>query len=469
MGDFVVSRLVIVSNRVACPHQGVRAGGLAVAMQEALDRYGGVWFGWSGETTDQAPVAPHILESGKVTYVTVDLQKKDYQDYYIGYANGTLWPLFHNQLGLIKFSRGAFDGYLRVNAQMAATLAPTLRPDDTIWVHDYHLIPFGDELRKLGVKNPIGFFLHTPFPPRQLLETLPRHSTLLHSLAAYDLVGFQTDESLHAFQESIIELAHGRSYGDGAFTLGERHSHAAVFPIGIDTERFAKFARRTAHSRHTTRLKDSLGGRALIIGVDRLDYTKGIPNRFDAIDTLLTDHPEHRNQVSFLQIAPHSRSDVAEYKTLRRELEAAVGAINGKFAEYDWTPLRYVNRAFSRLVLAGFFRAARIGLVTPLRDGMNLVAKEFVAAQDPENPGVLVLSRFAGAAVELKAALLVNPYDADDIATAVHRGLSMSLDERQMRWQHMMDVVSDNTVTTWREAFLSSLYETQVETVAAVG
>jgi trehalose 6-phosphate synthase len=465
-----VSRLIIVSNRVACPSQkGVRAGGLAVAMNEALDHYGGMWFGWSGETKDDPSPTPRVAESGNVTYVTVDLKTEDYQDYYIGYANGTLWPLFHNQLGLIKFSRAAFDGYLRVNAQLAATLAPMIRPDDIIWVHDYHLIPFGDELRKLGVNNQIGFFLHTPFPPRQLIETLPRNALLLHGFAAYDLVGFQTDESLHAFQDSVIEVGHGRSYGDGAFSLGERHSHAAVFPIGIDTERFAKFARRTVHSRHTARLLDSLSGRSLIIGVDRLDYTKGIPNRFDAIDTLLTDHPEHRNQISYLQIAPHSRSDVAEYKTLRRELESAVGAINGKFAEYDWTPLRYVNRAFSRLVLAGFYRAARIGLVTPLRDGMNLVAKEFVAAQDPDDPGVLVLSRFAGAAVELKAALLVNPYDADDIASAVHRGLRMSLDERQMRWKHMMDVVSDNTVTTWRETFLSSLYETQVEKVAAVG
>ncbi len=465
-----MSRLIIVSNRVASPsQQGVRAGGLAVAMHEALDHYGGVWFGWSGETKDDATWEPHIVDAGNVTYVTVDLKTEDYQDYYIGYANGTLWPLFHNQLGLIKFSRAAFDGYLRVNAKLAETLAPMIRPDDVIWVHDYHLIPFGDELRKRGIDNQIGFFLHTPFPPRQLLEALPRQTLLLHSFAAYDLVGFQTDESLHAFQDSVIELAHGRCYGDGAFSLGERHAHAAVFPIGIDTERFAKYARRTARSRHTTRLKESLSGRALIIGVDRLDYSKGIPNRFDAIHALLTDHPEHRNQVSFLQIAPHSRSDVAEYKVLRKELEAAVGAINGKFAEYDWTPLRYVNRTFSRLVLAGFYRAAKIGLVTPLRDGMNLVAKEYVAAQDPDDPGVLVLSRFAGAANELKAALLVNPYDADDIASAIHRGLRMSLDERQMRWKHMMDVVSGNTVTTWREAFLASLYETQFEKVAAVG
>lgn len=459
-----MARLVVVSNRVANPNdRAARAGGLAVAMCEALEHYGGgVWFGWSGEIKENKSPLPHVVQSGNITFVTVDLKQEEYQSYYIDHANSTLWPLFHYRVGLTDYSRAAFEGYLRVNAQMAATLAPKLQPSDVIWVHDYHLIPFGDELRKLGIKNRIGFFLHTPFPPRQLLETLPRHAMMLHSLAAYDLVGFQTEESLRAFQDSVTDLARGRLLTDGEFVLGERHSRAAAFPIGIDTERFARLARRTARSRDSTRLEASLSGRALIIGVDRLDYSKGIPNRFQAIDSLLTDHPEHSNQFSYLQITPHSRGDVAPYRALGRELEAAVGAINGKFAEYDWTPLRYVNHTFSRLVLAGFYRLARIGLVTPLRDGMNLVAKEFVAAQDPQDPGVLVLSRFAGAAQELKAAIQVNPYDADDIASAIHRGLGMALDERQMRWNHMMEVIEQNTVTTWHEDFLGALQETEM-------
>ena len=458
-----MSRLIVVSNRVANPHErSARAGGLAVAMREALDHHGGVWFGWSGETKEDASTVPHVTKAGDVTFMTVDLKPEDYQSYYIDYANSTLWPLFHFRVGLIEYSRAALEGYLRVNAQLAAILAPTIQPTDVIWVHDYHLIPFGDELRKLGIKNKIGFFLHTPFPPRQLLETLPRHTTLLHALAAYDLVGFQTDESLRAFQDSIVDLARARLVGDNEFVLGERRSRAGTFPIGIDTERFARLARRTARSCDSTRLEDSLNGRALIIGVDRLDYSKGIPNRFQAIDTLLTEHPEHTNQFSYLQITPHSRADVAQYRTLAGELESKVGAVNGKFAQYDWTPLRYVNQAFSRLVLAGFYRLARIGLVTPLRDGMNLVAKEFVAAQDPRDPGALILSRFAGAAQELKAAIQVNPYDSDDIASAIHRGLGMALDERQMRWSHMMEAIEQNTVTTWHEDFLKALDDTEL-------
>ena len=455
-----MARLVIVSNRVASPaDRGARAGGLAVAMREALDQYGGVWFGWSGDISEEAATSPKIVEAGNVTYATVDLSQRDYQEYYVRYSNRGLWPLFHYRLGLVDYSRAAFDGYMRVNAGFADLLAPMVRPGDIIWVHDYHLIPMGAELRRLGIRNRIGFFLHTPFPPRQLLETLPRHGVLLHALAAYDLVGFQTEEASRDFQESVAELTNGSVLPDGAFAVGDRKARAGAFPIGIDTERFARLAQRTARSRDSNRLKESLSGRALIIGVDRLDYSKGIPNRFEAIDTLLTEYPEHRSHFSYLQIAPLSRADVAEYRALRRELEAAVGAINGKFAEYDWTPLRYVNRTFSRLVLAGFYRLARIGLVTPLRDGMNLVAKEFVAAQDPKNPGVLILSRFAGAAHELKAAIQVNPYDVDDVATAIHRGLGMALDERLMRWKHMMEVIGRNTVTTWRESFLAALHD----------
>ena len=457
-----MARLVIVSNRVALPtERSARAGGLAIAMGEALGSDGGVWFGWSGETADQLSTAPRLSKAGNVTYATVDLTRRDYNDYYVGYSNGALWPLLHYRLGLVAYSRAAFDGYMRVNAYFARMLKTILEPGDMIWVHDYHLIPLAAELRKLGVTDRIGFFLHTPFPARQLLETLPRHGVLLQALADYDLVGFQTDEAARAFRDCIAEIAHGRVLDDGAFIIGERHVQVGAFPIGIDTERFARAAERAVHGRDSPRLLESLGNRALIIGVDRLDYSKGIANRFEAIDTLMADHPEHRGQFSYLQITPVSRGEVAQYRTLRRELEAASGAINGKFAEYDWTPLRYINQSFSRNVLAGFYRIARIGLVTPLRDGMNLVAKEYVAAQDPADPGVLVLSRFAGAAQELKAALQVNPYEVDDIASALHRALRMPLDERRVRWRHMMDVVRSNTAATWQAAFLAALSNTE--------
>ena len=456
-----MARLVILSNRVSLPtERGARAGGLAVAMREALRRYGGVWVGWSGEISDRADQAPKVTTAGKVTYVTTDLSREEHERYYIGYSNGTLWPLLHYRLGLIDYKRRAFRGYLDVNARFARVLAPLLQPDDLIWVHDYHLIPAGAELRKLGVRNRIGFFLHTPFPPPEVIKALPRHNLIIEALCAYDLVGFQTEEAVRAFLACVTEILGGEVF-DGAFSAHGLHSRAAAFPIGIDTEAFAELALSTIDSPEARRLVGSLSGRRLIIGVDRLDYSKGIPNRFEAIDCLLTDWPEARATFNYLQITPHSRAEVAQYRALRRELEGTAGRINNKFAEFDWSPIRYINKSFSRQTLAGFYRLSQVGLVTPLRDGMNLVAKEFVAAQDPDDPGALVLSRFAGAAHELDAALLVNPIDVDEIAAALHRGLTMSLDERQERWQAMMAPIRRNTITTWRESFLAALQESR--------
>jgi trehalose 6-phosphate synthase len=446
-----------VSNRVNLPgERGARAGGLAVAMRGAVRRHGGVWFGWSGNVADTVE-RTHTVASGKVTYVTVDLDRADYEQYYLGYANGTLWPLLHYRLGLIEYKRDAFEGYLRVNARMARLLRPLLRPDDLIWVHDYHLIPFAASLREAGVANRIGFFLHTPFPSADVLSALPGSDVLMRALCAYDLVGFQTADSMDAFLGCVRTIAGGQLFGGGAFAAFGRRSRAAVFPIGIDVKTFAADAVSAATSTEARRLRDSLAGRSLIIGVDRLDYSKGIPQRLAAIDALLTDHPQHRRGFSYLQITPHSRAEVTQYGNLRRELEATAGRVNGKFAEFDWSPIRYINKSFSQQTLAGFYRIARVGFVTPLRDGMNLVAKEFVAAQDPLDPGVLVLSRFAGAARELTAALLVNPIDIDEMAGALHRALDMPREERQERWGAMMAAIGSNTIETWRDAFLSAL------------
>ncbi len=458
----IPQRLVIVSNRVSEPGaRSTRAGGLAVGVREALRQYGGVWFGWSGEIAEHPSEAPSVVTARNVIYATVSLTKAQHDSYYTGYSNGTLWPLFHFRLGLVEYESRAFKGYLEVNAYLARLLLPLLRPNDLIWVHDYHLIPLGTELRKLGVRNAIGFFLHTPFPPIEILMALPHHEVLLKALCSYDLIGFQTEESVRAFMSCVESLADAKPAADGSLVAFGRRSLAAAFPIGIDTEGFERLSQRAATSSDALRLRESLGDRKLIIGVDRLDYTKGILNRFEAIDPLLTAYPEHRRQFNYLQITPHSRAEVAQYRLLRRELESAAGRINGKFAEFDWSPIRYLNKSFSRQALAAFYRLARVGLVTPFRDGMNLVAKEFVAAQDPENPGVLVVSRFAGAAQELKAALLINPLDVEEIASALHRGLEMSLEERRARWSDMIAVLRKNTVATWREAFLSALRNSQ--------
>ena len=455
-----MARLVIVSNRVALPRErSGAAGGLAVAMREALRRNGGLWFGWSGELSEETAAAPRILEAGKITYATLDLSHADHRAYYLGYSNSVIWPLFHYRLGLFEFRRDTFEGYLRVNAAFAAALAPLLQPDDLVWVHDYHMIPLGDELRKRGVHNHIGFFLHIPFPTTEVLTAMPGHEHLVKALCAYDLIGFQTDADLHGFADYIVNEAQGTIDSDGAFAAFGRSGRAGVFPISIDTDGFARAAERAASGPETKRLSESLVGRALIIGVDRLDYSKGLPQRFEAFDYLMERRREHRSRVTLMQIAPPSRGQVAQYRALRRELEGLAGHINGKLAEFDWVPIRYLNKTFTRNTLAGFYRLARIGLVTPLRDGMNLVAKEYVAAQDGKDPGMLVLSRFAGAARELDGALIVNPFDAEAMAEAMHQGLIMPLEERRARWAQMIEVLRHNSIVKWREDFLRALRE----------
>jgi len=329
-------------------------------------------------------------------------------------------------------------------------------------VHDYHLIPLGAELRRLGIINRIGFFLHTPFPAVEVLTALPGHEVLARSLCAYDLVGFQTANDVRAFSDYLTYEAKIRVGTDGHVEAFGRSLRIAAFPIGIDTDEFAVIARDAAAAPDTNRLRRSLQGRQLIIGVDRLDYSKGLPNRFVAFQELLTRWPEHHARVTLLQIAPHSRAEIAQYRSLRRELESLAGRINGRFAEFDWIPIRYLNKPFSRQILAGFYRISRVGFVSPLRDGMNLVAKEYVAAQDPENPGVLVLSRFAGAAREMGAALIVNPFDTGTMADALHQALIMPLDERRARWSELMNTLRINTIEQWRERFLNALRSTSM-------
>ncbi len=451
-------RLVVVSNRVSTIDEGrPDSGGLAVAIRAALQENGGIWFGWSGGVEEQPGDEPHIATRGPLTHATLDLSPRDYNEYYIGFANRVLWPLFHFRGSLVEFSRRDYAGYLRVNRLFAGRLAPMLTPDDLVWVHDYHLIPLGGELRRLGCRQPIGFFLHTPFPPPELLRVLPEHQNLVKAMCAYDLVGFQTACDLRGFCDYLMRHAGAEDLGRGAYQVFGRVLRAQVFPIGIDTATVAAQARAAAQSRHMRRLRQSLGDRALMIGVDRLDYSKGLLARFKAFSHLLETRPETRGRIVFMQIAPPSRSEVPEYQEIRRSLAAAAGNINGRYGEFDGAPLRYINKSFTHQILTGFFRAGRIGLVTPLRDGMNLVAKEYVASQDEEDPGVLVLSCFAGAAQELSDAVLVNPHDPEGVAEAIWRAFEMPLGERKERWRAMMRMIERNDITAWREAFVRNL------------
>ncbi|HEX5326868.1 MAG TPA: trehalose-6-phosphate synthase [Acetobacteraceae bacterium] len=450
-------RLVIVSNRVPLPtDRGPRAGGLAVALADAL-RPGSLWFGWSGKRGSRTGTEPVLQEAAGITYATIDLSESDYRQFYAGYSNGVLWPLLHYRLGLVDYSTGEYTGYRAVNRRFAACIAPLLQPDDLVWVHDYHLIPLGEELRRLGVRNRIGFFLHTPFVPPELIRALPHAEEMLAAFCAYDVAGFHTSGHCAAFLRCMDEVL-GVTPDDQGHIVTETGSlHPIIDPIGIDAQGFATMAANSARGAEAKRMKASLANRVLAIGVDRLDYSKGLVHRFEAFARLLAHYPQHRRQVSLFQVAPRSREDLGAYQTLRQELDRIVGDTNGQYSEFDWVPLRYMTRAVGRRTLSGFYRIARLGVVTPLRDGMNLVAKEFVAAQPADDPGVLVLSQFAGAADEMTDALVVNPFDADAIAEAMHVALTMGADERKARYQALRARVWDSTAAKYCETFLSHL------------
>ncbi|MBY0300899.1 MULTISPECIES: alpha,alpha-trehalose-phosphate synthase (UDP-forming) [Sphingomonas] len=459
-----MSRLIVISNRVSAPTGSTSGaqGGLAVAMAAALRANGGLWFGWSGEQTDQFTGHINFQRAHGVTTATVDLEEQDVQEYYDGYANRTLWPLFHYRIDLAEYERDFAGGYQRTNQRFADTVRPLIEADDLVWIQDYHMFPLGAELRQRGCDNRMGFFLHIPWPPRRLLGTLPGARALVESMFAYDLIGFHTEEWLESFCDYARQDM-GAVIEDGVARLGDRSVELIACPIGIDASAFADMSKSVNARLAYRRMRDSADGRDMIVGVDRLDYSKGLEERFLGYERFLIEHPEERKEVFLLQIAPPSRVSVESYQRIRQSLEGLSGRINGEYADVDWVPIRYVNQGYPRDQLAGIYRAAKIGLVTPLRDGMNLVAKEYVAAQDPEDPGVLVLSRFAGAAEQMGDALLVNPYSAEEMADAICQALRMPRDERVRRWEKLMAGVQERDVTWWADRFLAALRRAEVD------
>ena len=450
-----MSRLVVVSNRVAPIQEGeATAGGLAAGVLDALRAKGGLWLGWSGTIKDIPEQQPeHAV--GAISLYTIDLSRADYDLYYRGFANGTLWPVLHYQIGLGRFEWPEYEGYRRVNTMFAQALAKLARPDDLVWVHDYQLLHLAESARAAGMTNRIGLFLHTPFPAPGVFMTIPAHAPLFRAMCQYDLVGFQTDLDRIAFLDYARDQAGGTI--DGAYLkIFDRVVRTGVYPIGVHVDEVRAQAELPRNRRQATRIRAALLDR-LILSVDRLDYSKGLPRRLAAFERFLADYPTHQSLVTFLQIAPPSRSDIETYQAIRRELEGEAGRINGRFAEVDWVPLRYLNKSFERNVLMPLYAAAQACLVTPLRDGMNLVAKEFAAAQDPDDPGVLILSEFAGAAQELTSALLINPYDEAGVAAAMDRALLMPLEERQERHQAMLAVMRENSLERWRDRFEADL------------
>jgi trehalose 6-phosphate synthase len=438
-----LGRLICVSNRVMKPDDKATRGGLAVALSELFNVRGGLWCGWSGSV---AEVPQTHRQDGAYTALTIDMTPEEHEGAYRGYSNSVLWPVFHNRLDLARFDRNFFEAYVAYNIRLADLIAASLRPGDTIWVHDYHFLLLGRLLRERGVTNPIGFFLHIPMPPPEAFLAIPEHRDLASALAAYDLVGLQTTNDVGNFISCVRWAAGAELLPNGKLSIAGKQFQAACFPISIDAGFFAappSVPRTTGIQR--------------VIGVDRLDYTKGLPQKFRAFAHLLKAYPNFRKRAVLAQIAAPTRESVEVYSDIRQELEGISGAVNGEYGDVDWMPVHYIHRAVSRQRLAALYRSAAVGLVTPLRDGMNLTAKEYVASQNAADPGVLILSRFAGAAEELRDALLVNPYCVEDIADSLAQALSMPLPERKQRHAALYGVIAKRGSADWAADFIGQL------------
>ncbi len=442
-----MSRVVLVSNRVLDLSKSARAGGVAVVLANIVRTRKALWFGWNGEVK---PAGEVDLIERKGRTATAPLSDIEYAGYYLGYANSVLWPVFHNRLDLAKFEAGFFQRFVDVNRRLAGLLQPMLNPDDVIWVNDYDLIPFAAELRKRGVANPIGFFLHIPFPPWQTFMAVPEHKELAQALAAYDVIGLQTKADVANLLNYMSNGVHGRIVPDGRIRVFDRLVSIASFPVGIDMTDFAKAKRASG-------LVQSRSSVSRIVGVDRLDYTKGLPQKFKAFGWLLDKYPRYQRQVVLTQIAPPTRESVEGYTDIRHELETLAGSINGRLGELDWVPIHYIYRSTPRRTLGDIYRSSRVCMVTPLRDGMNLIAKEYVAAQDAADPGVLILSKFAGAAEEMTEALIVNPYSIEETADAIRAALEMTLAERRERHGALLTGIQKHDAAAWSQSFLEYL------------
>jgi trehalose 6-phosphate synthase len=457
--------LVVVSNRVTRgkPNEPM-TGGLAAALLPVVEKSGAIWVGSSGRVRDGNHKEPfaEVEALGAGALAMLDLPSAHYGGYYEGFANSALWPALHSRPDLIRASQEDYVSYREVNTFMARALLRFQKPDTAFWVQDYHFLALGAELRDLGVDQPTGFFLHTPWPTRAVVAGVPHHRELVEAMLAYDLIGFQTHEDCENFL-GYVAADLECTVEDGIITSRHAKTRAAVFPIGIDPQKFAQQATKAMTHPDVSRLRRSLNGERLAIGVDRLDYSKGLVNRIKAFDRMWTVYPHLKRAMSLLQIATPSRGAIEAYGNLQSEVARLVTDVNGVHGEVDWTPIRYLNKGFGQAVLAGLYRTAQVAVVTPLQDGMNLVAKEYVAAQNPADPGVLVLSKFAGAANELDAALIVNPHDIDGMARAIATAASMPLKERQLRWEAMMDKINHHTIQRWFADFVEALQEIRHE------
>ncbi len=457
--------LLVLSNRlpelrsVDSPARSRNVGGLVSALAPVLEKRRGIWLGWSGRTRADASAQDIGLSTaeGGLSLAWVDFPETWHRHYYNGLCNSALWPLFHSFPSRMKISHDDWAAYEAANEAFAALAVRLVGPRATIWAHDYHLLLLGARLRAHGHTGPLASFQHVPFPPPDIFFLLPWAGRLLESMVEFDLVGFHTPSYVDNFLRCAATLPGARVEGSRVFAHG-RSVVAGAFPLGVIPEQFQESG-DGGPDEEISGLVRSLGDARLVLGVDRLDYTKGIPERLEAFGRFLELHPEWRRKACLVQLSVPSRADIPEYVDQRRMVENIVGRVNGEQGEADWVPIRYLYRSYARRQLSELYRAAHVGYVTPLRDGMNLVAKEFIAAQDPTSPGVLLLSRFAGAAEELKSALLTNPWDPEGTAHDLLRALTMPVEERVSRHADLLRVVSGTTALTWAEGFLTALHQ----------
>ena len=465
-------RLVIVSNRLPVVFErgedGLRtrpgSGGLVTALGPVLRDRGGIWIGWSGlPDSDHEEVHRRLSDTSRSAGYelrAVPLSAEELAQYYHGFANEILWPLFHDLHSHCNFDPSYWDAYRAVNQKFARHIQEAVLPDDFIWIHDYHLMRAASELRALGTRNPLGFFLHIPFPPPDIFLKLPWRFQILEALLAHDLIGFQTMRDkrnfIHCVRMLLPDVPVRTTGGFHLLRSDGREQRAGVFPISIDVQEFQRLAQSREVSESAWYIHEALPERQIVLGVDRLDYTKGIPSRLEAFRDLLRRYPEVRGDITLVQVVVPSRTDIPEYHGLKTEIERLVGEINGEFTSTGWIPIHYYFRHLTRGELLGYYRTAEIALITPIKDGMNLVAKEYVACNIEYN-GVLILSEFAGAAAQLhRDALLVNPYDIRGTADAMHTAFTMPEEERRRRMRRLRATVRRYDIYRWVESFLDA-------------
>lgn len=447
------------------------SGGLVSAMNPILEQRGGTWIGWPGMIAEDArghekrlgELLAGVGHQAGYTLEPVMLSDDQVHDYYGGFANSVLWPLFHGFPNRCDFNPRYWRSYLEVNHKFAATLADTLGDDQPVWVHDYHLINVAEMLRPIAATGHIGFFLHIPFPALETFVKLPWRAELMRALLAYDLLGFQSARDERNFLECVQRLVPGASISRiGSTTtvaVGGNRVTVGVFPISIDFEQFDRRARSQGVTARVEQMRSEIGPYKMLLGIDRLDYTKGLIERFHAFEVLLKEHPELCETVVLFQLVMPSRENVPEYQALKREIDRIVGRINGRFSTSAWQPIHYLYNTVDIDELTALYRFAAAAVVTPLCDGMNLVAKEFCASQ-VESDGVLILSEFAGAADECyQDALLVNPYDTVGCAQQLYRAVTMPLAERQRRMNRLRHRIQTHNVFEWANHFVESLHE----------